>query len=731
MSSVPASNEPPDPESGPEVASGPESAPPRQPEPGGAAPLLAIDQLCVEFATASGWQRVTDHVSFDVRLGETVGLVGESGCGKTVTALSVMGLIPPRVGRTVGAARFEGRDLLALSADEMRQVRSREISMIFQEPMTSLNPAFTIGNQIAEVVRTHQGVGRRAAWIRAVEMLDRVGIANAAGRAHDYPHAFSGGMRQRAMIAMALSNEPKLLVADEPTTALDVTIQAQILELLGELQRDLGMAVLFVTHDLGVVAQICERVVVMYAGQVVEQESVDALFTRPLHPYTEGLLDSMPQTAAKGAELHVIPGHVPGADEMPAGCRFHPRCGYAVDACTTTAIDLSRRGEGLTRCLRVDELTLRGGRFEALHEVEPVTAGTTTAGTPATGTGPARGGSDVLVDVRGLRKDFPIHSGLLRRVTGHVRAVDGVDFTIKRGETLGLVGESGSGKSTVARLVLRLIDPTAGQVDFDGSDIAKLDARSLHTARRDMQIVFQDPYSSLNPRATVAASVGEPLTIYENMKGRARDERVVEMLERVGLSREALSRYPHQFSGGQRQRIAIARALALNPALLVCDEPLSSLDVSTQSQVINLLADLQDQLGLTYLFISHDLAVVRHISDRIAVMYLGRVVELGSAEEVYRRPLHPYTEALLSAIPVPDPVVQRQRTRIVLQGDVPSPLAPPSGCRFHPRCAYAMDVCREVDPPPFTGPDGTTVYCHLHTDGPKLAGRPVTDYQPA
>jgi peptide/nickel transport system ATP-binding protein len=629
-----------------------------------------------------------------------------------------MRLIPPKVGRAVGAVHFDGRDLLALPGDEMRRVRSQEISMIFQEPMTSLNPAFTIGNQIAEVVRTHQGVSKKAAWAHAVEMLDRVGIANASARAGDYPHAFSGGMRQRAMIAMALCNEPKLLVADEPTTALDVTIQAQILELLAELQRDLGMAVLFVTHDLGVVAQICERVVVMYAGQVVEEETVDALFAQPLHPYTEGLLDSMPQVSAKGSELHVIPGQVPRADEMPAGCRFHPRCSYAAQACTTRAVELEPHDGGLTRCLRVDELTLRGGRTDALRGVEAP------AGVPEGG--PTSGDAGVLVDVRGLSKAFPVHSGLLRRVTGEVRAVDGVDFTIERGETLGLVGESGSGKSTVARLVLRLIDPSAGVVDFDGSDIAKLDARALKAARRDMQIVFQDPYSSLDPRSTVAASVGEPLTIYEGLKGRAREQRVLALLRQVGLGAEALSRYPHQFSGGQRQRIAIARALALQPALLVCDEPLSSLDVSTQSQVINLLDDLQEQLGLTYLFISHDLAVVRHISDRIAVMYLGRIVELGAAEEVYGRPTHPYTEALLSAIPVPDPVEQRRRSRIVLQGDIPSPLAPPSGCRFHPRCPYAMDVCRDVDPPAYTTPAGTTVYCHLHTSGPTLAGRPVT-----
>jgi oligopeptide/dipeptide ABC transporter ATP-binding protein len=331
-----------------------------------------------------------------------------------------------------------------------------------------------------------------------------------------------------------------------------------------------------------------------------------------------------------------------------------------------------------------------------------------------------------LLDVRGLRKEFPVHSGVLRRVVGHVRAVDGIDLAIAEGETLGLVGESGSGKSTAARLVLRLVEPSGGTVMLDGQDVTALDQKALRKARRGMQIVFQDPYSSLDPRATIAETIGEPLEVHEGLTGAARDDRVAALLEQVGLGRYALQRYPHEFSGGQRQRIAVARALALNPRLLICDEPVSALDVSTQSQVINLLKDLQDELGLTYLFIAHDLSVVRHISDRIAVMYLGRIVESGPAEEVYTRPTHPYTEALLSAIPVPDPGVQRERRRIVLQGDIPSPLSPPSGCRFHTRCPYVMDVCREVDPPAFTTVGGTTTHCHLHTSGPMLGGEPVT-----
>jgi len=580
---------------------------------------------------------------------------------------------------------------------------------VFQEPMTSLNPAFTIGHQISLAVRAHRPCSRSEARARAVEALDHVGIPDAARRVDDYPHAFSGGMRQRAMIAMALSCNPTLLIADEPTTALDVTVQAQILELLRSLRDETGMSMLFVTHDLGVVADICDRVAVMYAGQVVEEASVDALFRRPRHPYAEALLASMPQVATPGQRLTIIPGQVPRPGEVDGGCRFRARCRYASERCAEDPVDLVALPEGgAVRCVHHDTLVL----------VPPSAAGE--------GAGAAAPTAPPLLDVRALRKEFPVTSGVLRRVRGHVHAVDGVDFTVAPSETLGLVGESGSGKSTVARLVLRLIDSTGGTVTVDGQEIGRLRAGGLRRARAEMQMVFQDPYSSLDPRATIAASVGEPLEIHKGLHGAARDQRVVELLEMVGIGAHLLRRYPHEFSGGQRQRIAVARALALEPRLLVCDEPVSSLDVSTQSQVINLLADLQDRLGIAYLFIAHDLSVVRHISHRIAVMYLGRIVETGPAEEVYRRPTHPYTEALLSAIPVPDPVRQRERHRIVLHGEVPSALAPPSGCRFRTRCPYAMEVCARVDPPAYVTEAGTTTWCHLHTSGPTLAGEPVS-----
>jgi peptide/nickel transport system ATP-binding protein len=678
-------------------------------------PLLRVSGLEVKFLSAGAWHPVVENVSFDIAPGETLGLVGESGCGKTVSSLAVMGLIPRANGRiTAGSVRFADRDLLQIDAEELRQIRGDRIAMIFQEPMTSLNPAFTVGRQISMAVRSHRRVSKAAARLRAVEVLDRVGIPDARHRVDDYPHTFSGGMRQRAMIAMALACEPSLLIADEPTSALDVTVQAQILELLRSLKDETGMGMLFVTHDLGVVADICDRVAVMYAGQLVEQAPTDRLFIRPLHPYSEGLLASMPQWSVPGERLTVIPGRVPPAGRMPAGCRFRSRCSFAVPACEAAVPLVEAGADTAVRCVRYQELTLRGAPDQLAQAVP---------------SSPIEG--EPLLVVTGLRKEFPVTSALLRRVRGHIKAVDGIDLSVHPGETVGLVGESGSGKSTVARLVLRLIDASGGAVIVDGQDLAALRGRALRQARGEMQMVFQDPYSSLDPRSAVGKSVGEPLAIHLDAHGSALNQRVAELLTLVGINPQLAGRFPHEFSGGQRQRIAVARALALQPKLLVCDEPVSALDVSTQSQVINLLADLQQQLGLAYLFIAHDLSVVRHLSHRIAVMYLGRIVEVGPAEDVYQRPTHPYTEALLSAIPIADPVRQRQRKRIVLRGEVPSPLNPPSGCRFRTRCPYAMDICTEIDPPPFATATGTITWCHLHTSGPALAGAPVSTLQPA
>jgi peptide/nickel transport system ATP-binding protein len=702
-------------------------APAPQPDPA----LLDVRDLRIEFLTRQQWLPVMEGADFTVQRGRTLGLVGESGSGKTVSALAVMGLLPAKVSRVAGSILFEGRDLTALSPAGLRKLRGNDIAMIFQEPMTSLNPAYTVGNQIAEQVRAHLNVSRTVAWRLAVEMLDRVEIPNAATRAGDYPHAFSGGMRQRVMIAMALSCSPKLLIADEPTTALDVTTQSQIIDLLHTLQREEDMAMIFVTHDLGVIADVADDVVVMYAGQIVEDAAAADLFGHPRHPYTEALLDSIPQLTPKGEPLHSIPGMVPRADQFPSGCRFAPRCTYVQDACTAAPVMLreltpmngapateatgTRSRVTLARCVRQDELTL-AGLGELGTALSPSTSG---------GTAPLAVAVAPVLEVTALVKEFPIKSGVMRRTTGTIRAVDQVSLRVDPGTTVGLVGETGSGKSTLARLVLRLIDPTSGTVVVDGKDITTLRGPALRRHRETMQMVFQDPYSSLDPRQSVADVVGEPLAIHTSMSRAEREQRVVQLLGQVGLGSHVLQRQPHEFSGGQRQRIAIARALALQPKLLVCDEPVSALDVSTQSQVINLFTDLQQQLGVAYLFIAHDLSVVRHISNRIAVMYLGQIVEEGDADDVYERPTHPYTAALLSSIPVPDPTRQRVRARIILRGEVGQPTGGEQGCRFRTRCPFAMEVCAQVDPAPYMTPTGSTVRCHLHTTGPTLGGSTV------
>ena len=652
--------------------------------------ILEIEDLHVHFVTSHGTVRAVEGLTYSVKPGEMVAIVGESGSGKSVSALAVMRLLPPNTSRIIkGDIRFEGRQLLKLDDEEMRQIRGRHISMIFQEPMTSLNPVLTIGLQIKEPLLIHMDMSEEEATARAVELLTLVGITDPQSRLEQYPHQLSGGMRQRVMIAIGLACNPKLLIADEPTTALDVTIQAQILELMKDLSRRLGVAVIVITHNLGIVARYADRVNVMYAARLVESGTAEAVFGRPLHPYARGLLSAVPRLdRGRTAKLATIEGSPPNLLNPPEGCRFRPRCRYAYDACQHLPAFAEIEPGHFAGCHRSPEI-------EALDRAEAAKQ----LGLKAVTSAQTANSSASMLDIKHASKFFDVGGGFLRGPKKIVRAVNDVSLTIRPGETLGLVGESGCGKSTLGRLVLRLEDPTAGEIIFDGIDLAPLGRREMTDVRKKMQVIFQDPYSSLNPRMTVGQIIAEPMQVH-NLKPKDQIEgRVAELLQLVGLFPYMALRYPHELSGGQRQRVGIARALAVEPRVIVCDEAVSALDVSIQGQVINLLEDLQQKLGLTYLFIAHDLAVVRHISTRVAVMYLGRIVELAASEELFANPKHPYTQALLAAAPVPDPVIERTRPRTIIKGELPSPLNPPSGCVFHPRCPKATEDCKKAVPP--------------------------------
>ncbi len=655
--------------------------------------LLEIEDLHVHFVTTRGVVRAVEGVSWKVRPGEVVALVGESGCGKSVSSLAVMRLLAKPAGRVVhGRILFEGRDLLKLSEDEMREIRGRDISMIFQEPMTSLNPVLTIGFQIMEPLLIHMGMDMVAARKRAIELLQMVGIPDPDRRLEQYPHQFSGGMRQRVMIAIGLACNPKLIIADEPTTALDVTIQAQILSLMRDLSRDLGIALVVITHNLGVVARYADRVNVMYAARMAEQGSAADVFRQPLHPYTAGLLRSVPRLdQPRGARLETIEGSPPNLLDPPAGCRFAPRCAARQEACVQTLPELMQVAEHrYSACLRGGEMLQKGATGLGLQEAAA-----------ASSTVKAIEQSNPLLQVSRLKTFFDVNVGFrgLRGKHAVVRAVDDLSFDVFRGETVGLVGESGCGKTTVGRTLLRLEESTGGSMKFDGEDVTRADGRQLQTYRRKIQVIFQDPYSSLNPRMTIGQIIAEPMLVYKLQPNRAAAmARVHELLKQVGLFEYMAERYPHELSGGQRQRVGIARALAMEPSFIVCDEPVSALDVSIQAQIINLLEDLQKKFNLTYLFIAHDLAVVRHISDRVIVMYLGKVMEIADRDTLYADPLHPYTQALLDAVPIPDPALEARRSHKVLGGEVPSPLAPPSGCVFHTRCPRATPECSRQVP---------------------------------
>lgn len=658
--------------------------------------LLDVRELSVDFHTKNGSLKAIVNVTFSIQPGETVCLVGESGSGKTVTSKAIMRLIEHERGLiTGGNILLKQRDVTALPETELRKLRGKRVAMIFQEPMAAFDPVFTIGQQIAETILRHERIGRREAWTRGTALLERVGIPEPAIRMKQYPGELSGGMLQRAMIAMALSCNPELLIADEPTTALDVTIQAQILQLLQELKREYGMSILLITHDLGIAAEMADRVVVMYAGRIVEQGPTSELFARPRHPYTRGLLKSIaPIDGIRGSRLFSIRGSIPSLTSLPSGCLFHPRCEFASDRCRVEAPPLVSSGNGEVACWHAEQLDdeevsadreIRNTANSKDKDITVLSVRDTNISVPET-----------LFEVEHLHKYYPVKGQGLTAARTFIRAVDDVSFSIRRNETFGLVGESGSGKSTLGRVLLQMEPATSGHVRFQGEEITGLGNARLRSRRREMQIIFQDPYGSLNPRWTVGDSIAEPLKVHGVMGAADRRRRTEELLQLVGLDPASGSKYPHEFSGGQRQRIGIARAIALNPSFILADEAVSALDVSVQAQIINLLQQLRQQMGLTFLFIAHGLQIVRHISDRIGVMYLGKLVEIAPSDELFRRPAHPYTKLLIDSIP--QPVPGERRISSAIKGEIPSPANPPGGCRFHTRCPLATAKCREEQP---------------------------------
>ena len=707
-------------------------------------PVLQISGLHTEIRRNGTTVRAVDGVSLTVAAGECLGLVGESGCGKTMTARSVMRLLPPGGAITAGSVVLAGTELTALSERDMQAVRGSDVGMVFQDPSSCLDPTMPVGRQIAESVVVHKGVGRRAAAALAVEMLSLVRIAEPERVAAEYPHQLSGGMRQRAMIAAALACEPQLLIADEPTTALDVTTQRDILDLIGDLRAQLGMAVILVTHDLGVIAGRTDQVAVMYGGRIIEQSATGEVFAGPRHPYTEALLEALPEMAGQARPgggsrgLYSIPGRPPDLVAQTAGCSFAPRCRHARDWCTSHEPALDGDHPGHTyACFFPVGNSAGAGRAGAAGGVGaagiangPVSAWAGGQGMQAVRSPvspeTSAASAEPLLRVSGLVKNYPVTSGALGRRSGAVSAVADVSFDLLAGQTFGLVGESGSGKTSIARLLVGLERADAGSITFDGADLAAMSARQLRQNRSGIQLMFQDSFASLDPRMRVRSILSEPLAIQKTVRRRGYRRQVVRILDEVGLPPDAANRYPREFSGGQRQRLALARALILRPALIVADEPVSALDVSVQAQILNLMRKLQRQYGLSYLFISHDLSVIRYMAHTIGVMYFGKLVETGPTEEVCAAPAHPYTAGLVAAVPaVTGPAVNGTGATGTHQpfgtAGVAGPPAvelaptqPPSGCRFRTRCPFAQAICAEQEPPlrPHAA-SGQLVACHF------------------
>ena len=689
------------------------------------APVLEVTDLRTEFHLRQGSVVAVDGVSLEVDEGECLGIVGESGCGKTTTGFSIMRLLPGNGHITGGSIRLLGRDLATLDEREMAKVRGNEVALIPQDPLTSLNPTMALGREITEAVRLHRDVSKQEARQRALEVLTMVEMPRPAERLGQYPHELSGGLRQRVMIAMGLACEPKLLIADEPTTALDVTIQAQILDLIDELRERLRMAVVLITHDMGVIAGRTDRVAVMYAGKIVEEATTSRLFKDMRHPYSEALLASVPKVDQNPDErLLSIPGLPPDLSRTITNCRFAPRCQYATDQC--------REEEPPLESVRAGVDPGEVHRFACFHPVDhdrSATPVTITAGVRAHVVEASADLSDAseILRVEHLVKEFPVLAGnVIRHQVGTVKAVSDVSFVIRRGQTFGLVGESGCGKTTVGRLVVALDRPGSGTIRFEGDEVNHLHGSALRRRRRDLQLMFQDPYASLDPRMRVGAIVREPLRVQRVGNSSGQKDRVQQLLSEVGLSPQAVVRYTHEFSGGQRQRIGLARALALGPKLIVADEPVSALDVSIQAQILNLMKDLQQRHGLTFVMISHDLAVIRYMSDNIGVMYLGKLVEVGPAAEVYERPAHPYTQGLLDAVPNPEVGRVEGAGVTAVRGELPSSVDPPSGCRFRTRCPRAEARCAEEEPLPTDFGNGHFAACHFPLQTPvQLTGSGV------
>ncbi len=678
------------------------------------APILKVDNLAVAYKVRNGEIEAVQNVSFEINRGETLGIVGESGCGKSTVAWSIVNFLGSNGYVKRGSITFQGQDLVGKTGEELRRLRGDQIAMVYQDPMQALNPSMRLGDQMKELLTVHRNMEEDEATKWCVDMLERVYMPDAANVMHRYPHQISGGQQQRVVIAMALLTNPALLIMDEPTTALDVTVEAAVLDLIGDLRKNFDTGIMYITHNLGVVARVCTQVGVMYAGEMVERGTVRDIYARPQHPYTQGLIRCVPKLGADkaGSILYPIPGRVPPPNNRPAGCVFGPRCDYVQDKCRAERPSLRELSNGVSvRCHFAEEINPDEWKPSADMELPVLAAGS--------------GNGEVILEVNNLKKYYEVPGSSLRDVLGlgeprYVKAVENASFNVIKGKTLGVVGESGCGKSTLIKTIIGLEDSTSGDATFMGFDITNDISTRDEKLIQELQMVFQNPDSTMNPSYTVGQQIGRPMERFATVpKNQIRGE-VIKLLQAMRLGANYFNRLPNQLSGGEKQRVGIARALASRPDLVLCDEPVSALDVSVQAAILNLLLEVQSEFNTTLIFIAHDLSVVRFFSDYVAVMYLGQIMEIGPADAIYAPPYHPYSEALLSAVPIPDPSVRQKRIR--LEGAVPSAMNPPSGCRFHTRCPRRSllpdggKICEEQLPPWRELANGHRIFCHIETD---------------